>query len=85
MQFTDDWLVPTIEVLVPEETMKTLRETEADKPVSLWEILVHRGLVTDDQVMTAIATRFRLQLAELHQVDADRGIFMTCRSTPSIR
>ncbi len=70
MQFTDDWLVPTIEVLVPEETMKTLRETEADKPVSLWEILVHRGLVTDDQVMTAIATRFRLQLAELHQVDA---------------
>ena len=70
MQFSDDWLVPTIEVLVPEETMKTLRETESDNPVSLWETLVHRGLVTDDQIMTAIATRFRLQLAEMHQIDA---------------
>ena len=69
MQFIDEWLVPTVEVLVPEEAMLELRETDADAPVSLWETLVLKKLVTDDQVMTAIATRFRLPLAEMHKID----------------
>ncbi len=69
MQFTDEWLVPTVEVLVPEEVMLELRETDAEKPVSLWETLVRKKLVTDDQIMTAIATRFRLPLAEMHKID----------------
>ncbi len=69
MQFIDEWLVPTVEVLVPEEAMLELREADADAPVSLWETLVLKKLVTDDQVMTAIATRFRLPLAEMHKID----------------
>ncbi|MEE8478151.1 MAG: type II/IV secretion system protein [Gemmatimonadales bacterium] len=69
MQFTDEWLVPTVEVLVPEEVMLELRETDAEGPVSLWETLVRKKLVTDDQIMTAIATRFRLPLAEMHKID----------------
>ncbi len=69
MQFTDEWLVPTVEVLVPEDAMLELRETDAEKPVSLWETLVRKKLVTDDQIMTAIATRFRLPLAEMHKID----------------
>ncbi len=66
MQFTDEWLVPTVEVLVPEEVMLELRETDAEEPMSLWETLVRKKLVTDDQIMTAIATRFRLPLGEMH-------------------
>ncbi len=69
MQFIDEWLVPTVEVLVPEEAMLKLREADADAPVSLWETLVRKNLVTDDQVMTAITTRFRLPLAEMHKID----------------
>ena len=69
MQFTDEWLVPTVEVLVPEEAMLELRNTDAEEPVSLWETLVRKRLVTDDQIMTAIATRFRLPLAEMHKID----------------
>ena len=69
MQFTDEWLVPTVEVLVPEEVMLELRETDAEEPTSLWETLVRKKLVTDDQIMTAIATRFRLPLAEMNKID----------------
>jgi len=69
MQFTDEWLVPTVEVLVPEEVMVELRETDAEQPTSLWETLVRKKLVTDDQILTAIATRFRLPLAEMHKID----------------
>ena len=69
MQFTDEWLVPTVEVLVPEEVMLELRETDAKEPTSLWETLVRKKLVTDDQIMTAIATRFRLPLAEMNKID----------------
>jgi type IV pilus assembly protein PilB len=70
MQFLDEWLVPTVEPLLPADVLAALRQEVAPAPISLWETAVQRRLVTDDQVLSAIATRFRLPLADLSQVDA---------------
>jgi len=68
MQFTDEWLVPTLEALVPADAMKALRGAEGG-PVSLWDTLVQRRLVTDAQILEAIAARFRLPIADLSTLD----------------
>jgi type II secretory ATPase GspE/PulE/Tfp pilus assembly ATPase PilB-like protein/CheY-like chemotaxis protein len=70
MQFLDEWLVPTVEPLLPADALAALRQEVAPAPLSLWETAVQRRLVTDDQVLSAIATRFRLPLADLSQIDA---------------
>ena len=70
MQFLDEWLVPTVEPLLPADALVALRQEVAPAPVSLWETAVQRRLVTDDQVLGAIASRFRLPVADLSQVDA---------------
>jgi type IV pilus assembly protein PilB len=70
MQFLDEWLVPTVEPLLPADVLAALRQEVASAPVSLWETAVQRRIVTDDQVLSAIATRFRLPLADLSQIDA---------------
>jgi type II secretory ATPase GspE/PulE/Tfp pilus assembly ATPase PilB-like protein/CheY-like chemotaxis protein len=68
MQFTDEWLVPSIETLLSDEAIKTLREEEGPA-VSLWETLVDRKLATNDQILDAIAARFRFQVADLSKPD----------------
>jgi type IV pilus assembly protein PilB len=70
MQFLDEWLVPTVEPLLPADVLAALRQEVAQTPVSLWETAVQRRMVTDDQVLSAIASRFRLPVADLSQVDA---------------
>ncbi len=70
MQFLDEWLVPTVEPLLPADALAALRQEVAPAPVSLWESAVQRRMVTDDQVLSAIAARFRLPVADLSQVDA---------------
>jgi type II secretory ATPase GspE/PulE/Tfp pilus assembly ATPase PilB-like protein/CheY-like chemotaxis protein len=70
MQFLDEWLVPTVEPLLPADALAALRQEVAPAPVSLWESAVQRRMVTDDQVLSAIAARFRLPVADLTQVDA---------------
>jgi type II secretory ATPase GspE/PulE/Tfp pilus assembly ATPase PilB-like protein/CheY-like chemotaxis protein len=68
MQFTDEWLVPSIETLLSDEAVKALREEEGPA-VSLWEMLVERKLASDDQILGAIASRFRFQVADLAKPD----------------
>ncbi len=60
MQFSDEWLVPTIEPLLPEGTLATIRSDAGTSGVSLWESVVHRKLVSDEQVLSTIAARFRI-------------------------
>jgi type II secretory ATPase GspE/PulE/Tfp pilus assembly ATPase PilB-like protein/CheY-like chemotaxis protein len=72
MQFTDEWLVPSIETLLSEQAVKSLRE-EQGAAASLWETLVQRKLATDEQILGAIASRFRLPLANLSKVDPKLG------------
>jgi type II secretory ATPase GspE/PulE/Tfp pilus assembly ATPase PilB-like protein/CheY-like chemotaxis protein len=69
MQFTDEWLVPSIETLLSDEALKALREEEGP-PVSLWEMMVQRKLASDKQILGAIASRFRFQVADLAKLDA---------------
>ncbi len=64
MQFTDEWLVPTLEPLLPADALKALRAADG-APVSLWETAVQRRLATDAQILSSIAGRFRFPVADL--------------------
>jgi type II secretory ATPase GspE/PulE/Tfp pilus assembly ATPase PilB-like protein/ActR/RegA family two-component response regulator len=69
MQFTDEWLVHTIEPLLPDGTVASIRQEQASAPGSLWEILVQRKHIDDDQILKAIAARFRFPIADLTRID----------------
>ena len=69
MQFTDEWLVHTIEPLLPDQAIAALRQEASPSPVSLWETLVQRKLLGDDQILAALSTRFRIPMADLGRVD----------------
>jgi type II secretory ATPase GspE/PulE/Tfp pilus assembly ATPase PilB-like protein/CheY-like chemotaxis protein len=69
MQFTDEWLVHTIEPLLPVQAIAALRQEASPSPVSLWETLVQRKLLGDDQILGALSTRFRIPMADLGRVD----------------
>src|SRR3954464_7844123 len=68
MQFTDEWLVPSLETLLTPEAITALRQ-EAGPDVSLWEMLVQRKAATDQQILDAIAARFRFPVADLTKPD----------------
>jgi len=70
MQFLDEWLVPTVEPLLPDDAIAALRQEAAPGPVSLWETVVQRKLVSDEQVLAAVATRFRFPVADTSRIDA---------------
>jgi type II secretory ATPase GspE/PulE/Tfp pilus assembly ATPase PilB-like protein/CheY-like chemotaxis protein len=63
MAFSDEWIVPTLSTLVSEDQIAKVRR-EARDASSLWEELVTRRLVTDEQVVQAIAARFRFPIAD---------------------
>jgi type IV pilus assembly protein PilB len=70
MQFLDEWLVPTLEPLLPADALAALRQEAAPAPISLWETAVQRRMVSDDKVLEALASRFRLPLADLSRSDS---------------
>ena len=69
MPFTDEWLVATVQVLLPEGSVESLRAETGTGMASLWEQLVQRRLATDEQILEAIAKRFRLPVGDLTHVD----------------
>ncbi len=69
MQFTDEWLVHTLEPLLPDQAIAALRQEQAPAPASLWETVVQRRIVGDEQVLAAIASRFRFPVADMARVD----------------
>ena len=68
MQFTDEWLVPSLEALLSPDAVTELRQ-EAGPDVSLWEMLVQRKLASDKEILGAIATRFRFPIADISKPD----------------
>jgi len=42
---------------------------KAPPPARLWETLVAQKIASDEQILTALSTRFRLKLADLAQLD----------------
>ena len=69
MPFTDEWLVATVQVLLPEGSVESLRAETGTGLASLWEQLVQRRLTTDEQILEAIAKRFRLPVGDLSTID----------------
>jgi len=64
--FRDEWLGSTIDDLIGSEKLEELRQSE-DVGESLWEAIVERKLVSDETLLSSLATRFRLKLADLSQ------------------
>src|SRR6476646_5128990 len=69
MEFTDEWLVHTIEPLLAEGTVAAIRQEPAPTPGALWEILVQRQLLADADLLQAVANRFRIPVADLSKLD----------------
>jgi type II secretory ATPase GspE/PulE/Tfp pilus assembly ATPase PilB-like protein len=68
MPFIDEWLVATVRTLLPDADVEALRP-EGDQTASLWDTLVSRRLASDDDISAAVATRFRLPLADFGLLD----------------
>ena len=66
--FPDEWLAHSLEGVVTPELVAELREKAAPQ-ATLWETLVAQKVVTDEQILTALSTRFRLKIAELDKAD----------------
>ncbi len=69
MQFTDEWLVPTLEPMLPPDGFAAIRQEVTPAPGSLWETAVQRKLISDEQVLSAIAARFRFPVANMSRID----------------
>ena len=66
--FPDEWLAHSLEGVVTPELVAELRE-KATPQATLWETLVAQKIVSDEQILTALSTRFRLKIAELDKAD----------------
>ena len=58
----DEWLLPTLEGLLPPDAVEQLKAATQE---SYWEAAVRRSLISDDEILTALATRFRMKIANL--------------------
>jgi len=66
--FTDEWLRHTVEELVGPDKVLEIREAP-ENYMSLWSAVVELELTTDEALLSSLATRFRLKLADLSQSD----------------
>src|SRR5467141_1255621 len=66
--FPDEWLAHSLEGVLTPELLVELR-TKAQAGQTLWETLVAQKVVSDEQILTALSTRFRLKVADLAQLD----------------
>ena len=64
----DDWLLPTLQALIDAPRLKLLTD---ESPESLWEAAVSKGLTTDDDILAALAARFRMPIANLAIVNSE--------------
>src|SRR6266568_1187147 len=66
--FPDEWLAHSLgEVLTPE-LLAELRGKAAPS-ATLWETVVAQKIATDEQILSALSTRFRLKLADVGQLE----------------
>ncbi len=63
-KFKDEWLARTLEQLIGEDKLEELRGSD-DAKDSLWQTVVDNDATTDEQLLGALATRFRVKLADL--------------------
>ena len=58
----DEWLLPTLEGLVARDAFDQLKQQETE---SYWDAAVRAGAVADDAILQALASRFRMKVADL--------------------
>ncbi len=61
----DEWLLPTLEGLLSPESFAKLK---ASRENSFWEAVVRQNLVRDEDILAALAKRFRMKIANVQQV-----------------
>jgi type II secretory ATPase GspE/PulE/Tfp pilus assembly ATPase PilB-like protein len=61
----DEWLLPTLEGLLTPEQFVQLKAMRED---SYWEAAVRLNVLKDDDVLQALAKRFRMKIANVQQV-----------------
>jgi type II secretory ATPase GspE/PulE/Tfp pilus assembly ATPase PilB-like protein/CheY-like chemotaxis protein len=66
--FSDEWLRNSLEGVVGAERLAGVR-AQAGSSGTLWEALVAGNFATNEQILAALSTRFRLKIADVHQVD----------------
>jgi type II secretory ATPase GspE/PulE/Tfp pilus assembly ATPase PilB-like protein/CheY-like chemotaxis protein len=62
--FPDEWLVPSVTTLLSPEVIAQLR-AGAQPTSTLWDLIVSGKHATDDQILAALATRYRTKIADL--------------------
>jgi type II secretory ATPase GspE/PulE/Tfp pilus assembly ATPase PilB-like protein len=58
----DEWLLPTLEGLIARDAFEQLKQQDTE---SYWESAVRAGAIADDAVLQALASRFRMKVADL--------------------
>src|SRR3989442_1027292 len=67
--FSDEWLAHSLEGVLTAERLSELR-AKAAPGRTLWETLVAERIASDEQILSALSTRFRLKLADVTQVES---------------
>src|SRR5438876_1318474 len=66
--FPDEWLAHSLEGVLSAERLGELR-AKATPGRTLWETLVDEKIASDQQILSALSTRFRLKLADVATID----------------
>src|SRR5213083_238062 len=66
--FPDEWLAHSLGEVLPPDRLLELRG-KAAPGATLWECVVAEKLATDEQILTALSTRFRLKLADVRLIE----------------
>ena len=66
--FPDEWLAHSLGDVLPPDRLVELRG-KAAPGATLWECVVAEKLATDEQILTALSTRFRLKLADVRLIE----------------
>ena len=68
-QFRDEWLTNTLTQLIGEDALEELKQGD-DVASSLWETAVARKAATDSEILSTLATKFRVKIADLAQMQS---------------
>src|SRR2546425_10816379 len=68
--FPDEWLLHSLEGVITAERVAELRAKGAPSR-TLWEALVAEKIASNEQILAALSTRFRLKIADVHQLKPD--------------
>src|SRR5437870_12466463 len=65
--FPDEWLLHSLEGVITAERVAELR-AKGGPYRTLWETLVAEKIASNEQILAALSTRFRLKIADVHQM-----------------